>query len=160
MRRELLLLAIAVVALYFGVQQLDYHVNPWLNTVVTSGEAAAAEQFARGTPQDTVFMSDIFGGELVMGLAARSAIIGGDWAANPAAPRQMSDAQEFYKTASADRAAELMRKYNITYAVFPDRKLFCGYGWIDADESKMADPRFSIAFDATGVRVYALRSDT
>ena len=129
---------------WFSLAPLDHHVEPWLNTVVLSGEVDAA-QWARDNT-DGLFLAGIFGGELVMGLAAQPSLVGGDWAANSESPQQMSDMDEFYKTESADRAEEIWRHYNASYAWFPARQAYAGYGWINVNEEKMGDPRFEIIY--------------
>jgi len=153
-KKEIIAVAVLLSMAMVSVPQLDHHVNPWLNTVVLQGEADAANwarENARG-----LFLAGIFGGELVMGLAAQPSLVGGDWAANANAPQQMSDMDEFYKTDSPARAEEIWKKYNASYAWFPSRQVYAGYGWISADEEKMSGPRFRIVFTNPEVRVYEL----
>ena len=159
MKKELVVVLAAVLMAAAGIQQLDHYVGPWLNPVVLPGELTAAE-WARGTPGGSLFLAGIFGGELVMGVAARSSLVGGDWAANKNAPQQMSDMQEFYLTASADDARALWEKYNASYAWFPSRQVYTGYGFIQPNEKKMNSSYFEIAYSNSGVRVYRLRKSS
>lgn len=154
MKKELLVVALCIAAVLLSLPLLDHHVKPWLAPVVNEGELEAAK-WIKTQPAGLV-ACDIFGCELVMGIAGRSGLVGGDWAANPDSPAQMSAMHEFYQTGSADKAVEIMRKYNASYAWFPSRQVFAGYGWIAPNEEKMSDVRFSLAYNATGVRVYSL----
>ncbi|MFC2174623.1 hypothetical protein ACFLQ2_02025 [archaeon] len=153
MKKELVAVLVLVAIAWFSLSQLDHHVEPWLNTVVLDGEVEAAH-WVKGNPG--LYLAGIFGGELVMGIAASPSLVGGDWAANANAPQQMSDMDEFYKTDSADRAEEIWKKYGADYAWFPARKVYAGYGWIDTNEDKMSDPRFEIVYTNPEVRVYKL----
>lgn len=157
MKKELAITLVFITMALIALPKLDYHTGPWLNPVVLPGEYEAAvwAQNVRG-----LFMAGIFGGELVMGMSGNPSLIGGDWAANQNAAQQMSDVEEFYTTDSADRAVELMQQYNASYAWFPSRDVYCGYGWKRANEEKMKDARFEVVYTNPEVRVYRLRSTT
>ena len=157
MKKELIFLVLAIAMLFVGVQHLDEHVNPWLEPVVLEGELEAAEWVKANTPTDSFFMAGIFGGELIMGISGRTSIVGGDWAANANSPEQMSDMEELYKTHSAERAEEIWLKYNASYAWFPSRDVYAGYGWLMADENKMDGSLFEQVYSNDEVRIYKLR---
>lgn len=156
-KKELALLLAVGVMLWVGAQQMDYHVSPWLDTIVLQGEVEGAEWVKQNSGESTLLIAGIFGGEIVMGVASKPSLVGGDWAANPGAVEQMDDTQEFYATPSPEKAAEIMKKYGVTYAWFPSRKVFAGYGWLTANEDKMLDTRFELAYKNNEVRLYALR---
>jgi len=154
-KKELIALLAAAAMIAVALPALDYHVGPWLNPVVLPGEVEAAK-WAHGTAG--LYLADIFGGELVMGFAGKPSLVGGDWAANARAPEQMNDMHEFYLTDSADKAVGIWQKYNASYAWFPSRSVYAGYGWITLNEDKMGDPRFELAYSNSEVRIYKLRS--
>ncbi len=156
MKKELIAIVAATLMAAAGIGQLDHYVSPWLNPVVLPGELAAAK-WARSTPRSSLFLAGIFGGELVMGIAARPSLIGGDWAANKNSPRQMGDMQEFYLTPSPDVAKHIWEKYNASYAWFPSREVYAGYGFIQPNEKKMSSSYFEIAYSNSEVRIYKLR---
>lgn len=156
MKKEIVIVLAAIAMAAVGVGQLDHHVGPWLNPVVLPGELDAAI-WARGTPEGSLFLAGIFGGELVMGIAARPSLVGGDWAANNNSPQQMSDMQEFYLTASPDVAKEIWKKYNASYAWFPSRQVYAGYGFIQPSEKKMKSRYFDLVYSNSEVRVYKLK---
>ena len=144
---------------WVGTQQLDYQVEPWLKPNVLPGEFEAAKWTKENIPAGTLFMAGIFSGELLMGIACHTSVIGGDWAANPNSVSQMSDMEEFYKTNSSDRAEEIWKKYNSPYAWFPARDVYAGYGWTQPNEEKMMDPRFEVIYENMEVRIYKLRGN-
>ena len=159
MKKELVFLVLILAILWVGIQQLDHHVGPWLRPVVLSDELDAAKWTKANIPPNTLFLSGIFGGELLMGIAGHTALVGGDWAANPNSATQMSAMDEFYKTNSSNRAEEIWRKYNASYAWFPTRSVYAGYGWFHPNEEKMDDPRFEIIYENREVRIYKLREN-
>jgi len=139
---------------------MDYHVNPWLDTVVLDGEVEAARWVKQNLDSDPLLIADIFGGELIMGIAAVPTLVGGDWAANPNATKQMGDAHEFFVTDSPEKAVEIWKKYNADYAFFPSREVHTGYGKLPANEEKMNSPYFEVVFENAEVRVYKLSQGT
>jgi len=155
-KKELVIVLVAIAMAAVSIGQLDYHVGPWLNPVVLNGELEAAK-WAHSTPKGSLFLAGIFGGELVMGMAARPSIIGGDWAANANSAQQMSDMQEFYLTPSAAVAKQIWERYNASYAWFPSREVYAGYGFIQPNERKTSGSAFELAYNNSEVRVYKLR---
>ncbi|MCK4327592.1 MAG: hypothetical protein KAW41_03880 [Candidatus Diapherotrites archaeon] len=158
MKKEIIAVLVLLAMAWLSMPQLDHHVEPWLDTVVLPGEVEAARWVKNNV--DGLFLAGIFGGELVMGIASQPSLVGGDWAANINSPKQMSDMDEFYKTDSADKAEEIWRNYNASYAWFPARQVYAGYGWIGANEEKMSDPRFEVVYTNPEVRVYKLSEST
>ncbi len=155
-KRELFTILVFLFMIAVSLPQLDHHVEPWLNPVILPNEFTGAEWVRENI--EGSFMAGIFGGELIMGMSGNPSVIGGDWAANANAPDQMTTVQEFYKTNNSSKAAELMKKYNATFAWFPSRDVYAGYGWIKHTEEKMNDSRFQLLYKNEDVRIYKLKN--
>ncbi|HEV8290139.1 MAG TPA: hypothetical protein VGQ00_04280 [Candidatus Norongarragalinales archaeon] len=146
---------------YFGAQDFDSskrQAEPWLNPVATPREIAALEWVKRNTALRTVFASDIFGGEIIMGLSQREGTEGGDWAIVPNVVQRMSDAHKLYETQSAQEAYAIAKAYNASYVWVPDRSIFAGFSWILPQREKFRDANyFELAYQDGGVEIWKVK---
>ncbi len=139
----------------------DYHAamkaaTPWMTPVVTREEYAATEWVKANTAEREIFVSDIFGGELIMGLSLREGTEGGDWAIVPNVVQRMADIDKFYKSNDPAEAHAIARKYNATYVWAPNRQVFAGYGWTEIGEGKFDPAFFELVFE-NRTRIYRLK---
>ncbi|MEM4254930.1 MAG: hypothetical protein QXR53_01215 [Candidatus Norongarragalinales archaeon] len=153
----LLLFALVI---YFANKDFDAALNqakPWMNPVVSKNEVSALEWVLQNTPERTVFVSDIFGGELLMSVL-REGTEGGDWAIVPNVVQRMHDIQyNFYEAKSGRQAWETALKYRAEYVWVPDRSLFPGFTWKGADYTIFGDSQyFEKVFD-NGHRIYKVK---
>ncbi len=149
-------LAVAVVFLALqGTQKAVSDARPWMDPVITPEEKAAMEWIRSNTADRAVFVTDIFGGEFVMGSTLREGTLGGDWAIVPNVVGRMSDVQyRFYESNSSKEAWETAVKLNATYATVPNRNIFAGYAWKLPNKDIFNDGRyFELVFD-NGYRIY------
>lgn len=113
--------------------------------VIKRGEVDAAKWAATNTNRSDVFVADLFAGELIMGMAARSPTVGGDWAYAPDPARKCSATSDIMKTDDASRAHALSTGENASYVFVPlNRRQHPGW-WIDKSEvnfSKFGDARY------------------
>ncbi len=136
--------ALLVIA-YFSYADLGSAVEkarPWMNPVVTREELAAVEWVKRNTVEREVFVTDIFGGELLMGRALREGTEGGDWAIVPDVVEKMADIDRLYDSNSSEEAWRLAKKHGAKWVWVPNRQLFAGFSWKYANEDKFFDTRF------------------
>jgi hypothetical protein len=141
-------LALAALLLVAGwsyaqdVQRTRAGGEAWVNPLVSPSEVKALEWVRANTAERTVFVTDIFGGEQLMGGALREGTIGGDWAIVPDVLRRFQDADEFVNTADAQKAWEIARRYGASYVWAPPRSVFAGYSWKDLERGKLQDERY------------------
>jgi len=138
------LVVLAAIA-YFSFSDLNSAVDkarPWMNPVVTREEVAAVEWVEENTAERSVFVTDIFGGELLMGRALREGTEGGDWAIIPNVVEKMADIDRLYDSNDSGEAWRLAKKYGADWVWVPNRQLFAGFAWKYASEEKFYDPRF------------------
>jgi hypothetical protein len=81
--RILFLVVVLLLTATYGMANVQKEGDPWLNPVVTEGELASTTWIKSNTQVTDHFQSDIFGGELIMGMTTRTPIVGGDWANAP-----------------------------------------------------------------------------
>ncbi len=93
-----------------------------------------------------------------MGNALREGTEGGDWAIIPNVVERMSDVQyKFYEAKTAQEARETARKYGAKYAWVPERQVFPGFAWKQANSSLFDDEQyFRLAYDE-GVKIYEVK---
>jgi hypothetical protein len=135
--------------------------DAWMNPVLTKEEVVAVEWVKNNTPERTVFVSDIFGGELLMS-SLREGTVGGDWAIVLNVTDRMNAAHRIYLSEpqgySAEEAWNVAKKYNATYVWAPNRMVHAGYGWIQIDKSKFMDARFfEKVYSRNGMEVYKVK---
>jgi len=128
--------------------------RPWMSPVVTREELAAMDWVRANTAPRTLFATDIFGGEFLMGNTLREATVGGDWAIIPNVVERMRAFQyDFYGAASAEQAHATAVKYGAAYAWVPNRQIFAGYSWVEANRSLFVEPYFTQVY-GSGVAIY------
>lgn len=115
--------------------EIPVQLNSTLNDpVVTRGELNATRWIVENTSDSDVFVADIFGAELIMGMTTRVSTEGGDWANAPDPILKMSDTNEFFTTPDPARAHALATGLNATYAFVPEtRRLNTGW-WVNATD--------------------------
>ena len=140
-------------------QETQTQALPWMNTIVTLEEAQGLEWVKANTPERTVFVTDIFSGEFLMGRTLREGVEGGDWAIIPNVVERMSDVQyRFYESNSSAEAHATAKKYGAEYAWVPTRQIFAGYAWKFANRQVFEDERFfEEAFKNKGVTIYRVK---
>jgi len=143
-----LFLAILAYFSYGNLNSAMYLAKPWVSPLVTPEEVAAVEWVKANTPERALFVTDIFGGELLMGRALREGVEGGDWAIVPNVVERMADVDKFYDSNSSEEAWNIAKKYGAEYAWAPNRQLFAGFAWKSANEAKFYDARyFDLVFE-------------
>ncbi len=156
------LAALAVVAFfaYGDVKETQIQAGAWMDTVVTREEFAALDWIHANTRERTVFVTDIFGGELIMGETLREGVEGGDWAVVPEVVKRMSDVQyKFYGSSSAKEARDTALKYGAEYVWVPNRRIFAGYEWktpLENNKEFTNSTFFEKVFD-NGVKIYRVK---
>jgi hypothetical protein len=147
---------ILILGVTYGTNLIHKQIDPWLDPVITKGELESTKWINENTKRTDKFESDIFGGELIMGMTTRTAIVGGDWANAPDPVSNMKDAQQIYLTFSASEANTLCKKYNLTYAFVPlNRSVFCGFGWFLINENKFNDnDYFTLVYSNNDVKIF------
>ena len=154
------LVIVAMAFLYFrGVGASMKTMESWMSTQVTPEEINAMETWVmQNTNERTIFYTDIFGGEMMMGKTLREGVEGGDWAVIPNVVDRMGDADKFFKSTDSKEAHDLAKKYSAEYVWLPNRQLFCGYGWFEAEKEKFNDQKyFEKVYDEKGVMVYKVK---
>ncbi len=148
----IILLAVAT----YGLANVQKESDPWLDPVVTHGEYESTAWIKANTNASDHFQSDIFGGELIMGMTTRIPIVGGDWANAPDPIANMQDSQQIYQTHAVNDASTLCKQYNLSYVFVPlNRQVFCGFGWIPIDATKFEDNNyFTLAYSNEDVKIY------
>jgi hypothetical protein len=147
---------ILILGATYGINNVQKQTDPWLDPVVTKGELDSTTWIKENTKSADKFQSDIFGGELIMGMTTRTAIVGGDWANAPDPVSNMKDSQKIYNTISASEANALCKKYNLTYVFVPlNRNIYCGFGWTDINKDKFNDNNyFQLAYPNDDVKIF------
>lgn len=147
---------ILILGATYGTNLTQKQTDAWLDPVITKGELESTKWINENTKRTDKFESDIFGGELIMGMTTRAAIVGGDWANAPDPVSNMKDSQQIYMTFSASEANTLCKKYNLTYAFVPlNRSVFCGFGWIRINENKFNDSDyFKLVYSNNDVKIF------
>jgi len=107
-----------------------WQADAWMNPVITQEEEKSMEWVRANTPERETFVTDIFGGEHLMGESLREGTEGGDWAIIPNVVARMGDVNEFYKTSDSQKAYEIARRYNANYVMIPNREVFAGFEWL------------------------------
>ena len=157
MKKALLLALLFAVAAWLAwqdVQAGQRQAKPWMNPVVTRDELRAMDWVSNNTAPRTVFATDIFGGEFLMGNTLREATEGGDWAIIPNVVERMAAFQyDFYEAKTAEKAHATAKSYGAEYAWAPNRQVFAGYAWAPVDRSIFAEPYFTKVYD-DGVAIY------
>ena len=100
---------ILILGATYGINFMQKQTDPWLDPVITKGELDSTTWIKEDTKSTDKFQSDIFGGELIMGMTTRTAIVGGDWANAPDPVSNMKDSQKIYVTISASEANVLCK---------------------------------------------------
>jgi len=153
-------LAILAFFAYGDVKETQFQASPWMDTVVTREEFTALEWIRVNTLERAVFVTDIFGGELIMGETLREGVEGGDWAVVPGVVKRMHDVQyEFYGSTNAKQAWNTARKYGAEYAWIPNRRIFAGYEWktpLENNKEFENSTFFEKVFD-NGVKIYKVK---
>ncbi|MFH1780209.1 MAG: hypothetical protein ABH803_03655 [Candidatus Micrarchaeota archaeon] len=130
--------------------------KPWMNPILTQEEIKAIEWVKQNTPERTVFMSDIFGGELLMA-NLREGVEGGDWAIIPNVIERMDDVQHnFYEAETVETAWNTAKKYGAEFVWAPNRQVFAGYAWVNIPSFLEESEYFEKVFD-NGARVYKVK---
>ncbi|MFH1106280.1 MAG: hypothetical protein V1787_00125 [Candidatus Micrarchaeota archaeon] len=164
-RGSLRLAALAAVALLFAVivfqtnedvNKAIWQTGSWMNPVVTLEESKSVQWVLENTNERDVFVTDIFGGEHLMGNTLREGTEGGDWAIVPGVVDRMAKIDEFYKTKDADKAAEIAKKYKAKYVLMPNRQVFAGFGWLEPERGKMVPPYFVRVYEDNGFEIYTV----
>ncbi len=166
--QELGLLRLAIIAVgvlvFIGIAwQANEDVNKalwqagsWMSPVVTKEESKSLKWVLANTEERDVFVTDIFGGEHLMGNTLREGTEGGDWAIVPDVVNRMGRIDEFYKTKDAKRAHEIAKQYGAKYVLVPNRQVFAGFGWFEPEKGKMQEPYFTLLYDENGMRYYSV----
>ncbi|MBI5225247.1 hypothetical protein HY989_05235 [Candidatus Micrarchaeota archaeon] len=137
-----LVLLVSAAAAYFFNEDMNkakWQSDAWMNPVITQKEERAMQWVRENTVEREVFVTDIFGGEHLMGETLREGTEGGDWAIVPEVVPRMSDVNEFFKTSDSAKAHEIAKKYGANFALIPDRQLFAGFEWLSPDRSKFSN---------------------
>ncbi|MCX6767750.1 MAG: hypothetical protein NTY90_03420 [Candidatus Micrarchaeota archaeon] len=144
----LMLLAALAFFSYSDVSKAMDAARPWMNPVITPKEVAALDWVRQNTAERELFVTDIFGGELLMGRALREGTEGGDWAIVPNVVDRMADIDKIYDSKNSSEAWALAKKYGAKWVWVPDRQLFAGFSWKSAQEQKFHDENFfELAYD-------------
>ena len=156
--RILFLAVVLLLTATYGMANVQKQGDLWLDPVVTKGELDSTAWILTNTNSTDHFQSDIFGGELIMGMTSRTPIVGGDWANAPDPIANMRDSQQIYQTDSASEAHALSKQYNLSYVFVPlNRLVFCGFGWIPVNATKFDNSDyFKIQYSNEDVRIYAV----
>jgi hypothetical protein len=154
--RILFLVVVLLLTATYGMANVQKQGDLWLNPVVTEGELGSTTWIKSNTQATDHFQSDIFGGELIMGMTTRIPIVGGDWANAPDPITNMKDSQQIYQTDSASEAQALCKQYNLSYVFVPlNRMVFCGFGWVSFNATKFDNSDyFKLAYSNEDVRIY------
>ncbi|MBI5635531.1 hypothetical protein HY993_01040 [Candidatus Micrarchaeota archaeon] len=143
---------------YFNYADSINQASAWVNPIVTKEELEATKWVLNNSVEREVFATCIFGGELLMGRTLREGWLGGDWAIIPNVVKQMSDADEFFKTKDAKKAHELALAYNLSKVWAPNRQVFCGFSWLNIEREKFSNSTyFDKLYDSGGVQVYGVK---
>ncbi len=146
---------------YFNYENSIMQAGAWVNPIVTKEEIEATKWVLNNSVEREVFATCIFGGELLMGRTLREGWLGGDWAIIPNVVKQMSDADEFFKTKDAKKAFDLALAYNVSKVWAPNRQVFCGFSWLTIEREKFSNSTyFDKLYDEGGVQVYSVKKTT
>ncbi|MEK6954356.1 MAG: hypothetical protein AABX01_05075 [Candidatus Micrarchaeota archaeon] len=132
------------VAYYYNedMNKAKWQADAWMNPVVTQEEEKSMKWVRENTKERETFVTDIFGGEHMMGESLREGTEGGDWAIIPNVVTRMSEVNEFYKTSDAQKASEIAKRYNANYAMIPNRQIFAGFEWLWPEKTKLQNTQY------------------
>ncbi|MFH0970962.1 MAG: hypothetical protein V1835_00185 [Candidatus Micrarchaeota archaeon] len=140
------------------VKKATWQADAWMSPVITPEEEKSMDWVRRNTPERETFVTDIFGGEHMMGETLREGTEGGDWAIVPEVVQRMSDVNEFFKTNDAKKAYDLARKYRANYVLIPNRQVFAGFEWMYPEKTKLQDVAyFERVYKDGDMEIYKLR---
>ncbi len=132
--------------------------DAWMSPVITQEEERTMEWIRENTPEREVFVTDIFGGEHMMGETLREGTEGGDWAIVPNVVERMGEINEFYKTTDAKRAYEIAKKYSAAYVLAPNRQVFAGFEWMPVERSTLRNAQyFELVYDEGDMEIYRVK---
>lgn len=138
------------------VNKALWQAGSWMTPVITKEESKSLKWVLENTKERDVFVTDIFGGEHLMGNTLREGTEGGDWAIVPDVVNRMARIDEFYKSKDAKRAHEIAKQYNASYALMPNRQVFAGFGWLDPERVKMQEPYFTLLYADGNMTYYSV----
>ncbi|MFH1199745.1 MAG: hypothetical protein V1708_01630 [Candidatus Micrarchaeota archaeon] len=156
---------IAVAIIVFGaiasqansdLNNATYQAKSWMSPVVTKAESKALSWVVQNSLERDVFVTDIFGGEHIMGNTLREGTEGGDWAIVPDVVARMGKIDEFYKSKDPKQAHDIAVKYNASFVLMPDRQVFAGFGWYEPEKDKMQRPYFTQVYQDGGLTIYSV----
>lgn len=124
------------------MNKAKWQADAWMNPVITKEEELSMLWVRNNTSERETFVTDIFGGEHMMGETLREGTEGGDWAIIPNVVTRMSDINEFFKTSDARKAYEIAKNYRANYVMIPNRQVFAGFEWLWPEKSKLQDNQF------------------
>ncbi len=130
---------------YYYTEDLNratWQADAWMNPVITPEEEKAMDWVRDNTVERETFVTDIFGGEYLMGETLREGTEGGDWAVIPNVVTRMSDVNEFFKTPEPQKAYEIAKRYNANFVLIPNRQIFAGFEWLHPDRTKLQNPQY------------------
>ncbi|MFH1750529.1 MAG: hypothetical protein ABH863_02525 [Candidatus Micrarchaeota archaeon] len=138
-----LLLSLAA-AYYFNedMNKAKWQADAWMNPVVTQEEEKSMEWVRLNTAERETFVTDIFGGEHMMGESLREGTEGGDWAIIPNVVTRMSDVNEFFKTDDSQKAYDIAKRYGANYVMIPNRQIFAGFEWMWPERTKLQNTQY------------------
>ncbi|MFH0922841.1 MAG: hypothetical protein V1811_02165 [Candidatus Micrarchaeota archaeon] len=161
MKQALMIFAVVLLAVaYFAngdYGQAQWQAKAWMDPVVTQNEAHAANWAEKTFEPRTVFVSDIFGGELLMSRGLEGTE-GGDWAIVPNVVGRMYDIQyKLYGANSSQQAHEFAKQYNAQYVWAPDRSIFAGYEWKAVNNTLFENQEFFETVYDDGTKIYRVK---
>ncbi|MBU1197368.1 hypothetical protein KJ765_02535 [Candidatus Micrarchaeota archaeon] len=124
------------------VDKATWQARPWMSPIITEEESKATRWIEENTLERDIFVTDIFGGEHIMGNTLREGTEGGDWAIVPGVVEKMGEINEFYSTKDADRAYVLATKHGAKYVLIPNRQIFAGFKWFYPEKGKMENAQY------------------
>jgi hypothetical protein len=124
------------------INKAKWQADAWMSPVITPEEEKSMQWIAQNTKGRETFVTDIFGGEHLMGETLREGTEGGDWAIVPEVVTRMSEVNDFFKTADASHASGIAKKYNANYVLIPNRQIFAGYEWLTPEKTKLQNTQF------------------
>lgn len=131
----------------------------WVEPIISREEYFALDWIRNNTVEKTVFASDIFGGELIMGNTLRLTLEGGDWAITPNVIQRMSDANILFTTNDSKVAWDLAIKCNCSYIWLPNRQIFMGYGWKEPEVTTFEDERYFTLVFQNKTRIFKVNKN-
>ena len=135
-----------------------WQTGSWMTPVITPEESKSLKWVLANTKERDVFVTDIFGGEHLMGNTLREGTEGGDWAIVPEVVNRMARIDEFYKSTDAERAHEIAVQYRAKYVLMPNRQVFAGFGWSEPERAKMREPYFTRVYGDGEMEYYSVNA--